>query len=362
MVELAEIFQRYGPQYREKYGTRMPPSHLVAMKAIAECRTEALGGQVYQCPECGEKRYSYHSCQNRHCPKCQQTAGQRWLEQQQDLLVPTPYFLLTFTLPEELRALASSHQKEIYNLLFRVSAAAAQHLAEDPHHVGGLLGMIGVLHTWTRALIYHPHVHYLVPGGGLAPDGQTWLPARDDFLLPVKALSIIFRAKIRDALRDTPLFAEIPERVWTQDWVVHCQSVGNGVAALKYLAPYIFRVAISNKRILQLENDEVTFGYTDGRSGQRKTCTVAAEEFIRRFLQHVLPLGFSKVRYYGFFSPGKRATLAQIRQLLAVAPVALRTDQQASGSTIPTPDLRCPVCGKTMLLVNTLRPRSRCPP
>ena len=182
--------------------------------------------------------------------------------------------------------------------------------------------------------------------------------------LPAPGQSAIdhLSAKIRDALRDTPLFAEIPERVWTQDWVVHCQSVGNGVAALKYLAPYIFRVAISNKRILQLENDEVTFGYTDGRSGQRKTCTVAAEEFIRRFLQHVLPLGFSKVRYYGFFSPGKRATLAQIRQLLAVAPVALRTDQQASGSTIPTPDLRCPVCGKTMLLVNTLRPRSRCPP
>ena len=181
-------------------------------------------------------------------------------------------------------------------------------------------------------------MHYLVPGGGLAPDGRTWRPARDDFLLPVKALSVIFRAKFRDALRDTPLFAEIPERVWTADWVVHCQSVGSGVAALKYLAPYIFRVAISNKRILQLENDEVTFGYTDGRSGQRKTCTVAAEEFIRRFLQHVLPLGFSKVRYYGFFSPGKRATLAQIRQLLSVAPVALRTDQQASGSTIPTPD------------------------
>jgi hypothetical protein len=210
--------------------------------------------------------------------------------------LPVPYFLLTFTLPEELREVARSHQQQIYGLLFRTSAAAAQQLAQDQRFVRGTLGMIGVLHTWTRALIYHPHVHYVVPGGGLAADGDVWRPARDDFLLPVRALSVLFRAKFRDALQQTEFFDNVPADVWTQDWVVHCQPVGNGAAALKYLAPYIFRVAISNKRILRLENGAVTFGYTDARSGQRKTCTVTAEEFIRRFLQHVLPKDFAKVR------------------------------------------------------------------
>jgi ribosomal protein L37AE/L43A len=362
VVELAEIFRRYGPEYREKYGARMPPSHLDAMTDIERCRTETLGGQVYQCPECGEKRYSYHSCQNRHCPKCQNAAGQEWLEQQQALLLPVPYFLLTFTLPEDLREVARSHQKLVYGLLFRTSAAAAQELAQDPRFVGGTLGMVGVLHTWTRALIYHPHVHYVVPGGGLVPDGKAWHPAREDFLLPVRALSMIFRAKFRDALRKTELFPEIPPEVWTQDWVVHCQPVGDGAHALKYLAPYIFRVAISNKRILQLENDEVTFGYTDGRSGQRKTCTLNAEEFIRRFLQHVLPKGFSKVRYYGFYSPSRREALSKVRQLLSCATTPARQGPPPPAQPLPAAEMQCPICGKSMRLVSTLRPRSRCPP
>jgi hypothetical protein len=162
VVELAQIFRRFGPQYRDKYGARMPPSHLAAMSDIEQCRTEVLGGQVYQCPECGELRYSYHSCQNRHCPECQPNEGQHWLEEQQGLLLPVPYFLLTFTLPEALREIARSHQKLVYGLLFRASAAAMQQLAQDPRFVGGTIGMIGVLHTWTRALIYHPHVHYVV--------------------------------------------------------------------------------------------------------------------------------------------------------------------------------------------------------
>jgi hypothetical protein len=179
-------------------------------------------------------------------------------------------------LPDELREIARSHQKLVYGLLFRASAAAAQQLAQDPRFVGGTLGMVGVLHTGTRALIYHPHIHYVVRGGGLAPDNSAWRPVREDFLLPVRVLSVLFRAKFRDALRKTALFAEVPPKVWTQDWVVHCQPVGNGVGALKYLAPYIFRVAISNRRILSLEGDQVTFGYTDGRSGQRKTCIVKA--------------------------------------------------------------------------------------
>jgi hypothetical protein len=362
VVELAEIFRRYGPQYREKYGARMPPSHWDAMTDIELCRTEALGGQVYQCAECGERRYSYHSCQNRHCPKCQNAAGQAWLEQQQALLLPVPYFLLTFTLPEELREVARSHQKLVYSLLFRTSAAATQQLAQDARFVGGTLGMVGVLHTWTRALIYHPHVHYVVPGGGLAADGTTWRPAREDFLLPVRALSVLFRAKFRDALRQTELFSEVPADVWTQDWVVHCQPVGNGAAALKYLAPYIFRVAISNRRILSLQHDQVTFGYTDARSGQRKTCTVGAEEFIRRFLQHVLPKGFSKVRYYGFFGPNQREALSKVQRLLTGTATRARADPHAPAEPLATTELQCPTCGKPMQLVSTLRPRGRCPP
>jgi hypothetical protein len=362
MVELADIFRRHGAAYRAKYGARMPPSHLKAMTAIERCRTEVLGGQLYQCPECEEKRYSYHSCQNRHCPKCQNAAGQAWQEQQQTWLLPVPYFLLTFTLPEGLRKVARSHQKLVYGLLFRTSAAAAQQLAQDPRFIGGTLGMMGVLHTWTRALIYHPHVHYLVPGGGLAEEGRAWRSAQDNFLLPVRALSVLFRAKFRDALRQTELFAQVPAEVWTQDWVVHCQPVGDGTRALRYLAPYIFRVAISNRRILSLVHDQVTFGYTDGRSGQRKTCALSAEEFMRRFLQHVLPKGFAKVRYYGFYSPNQRERLTQVRQLLPTARVPTRDGQQLSAPLADTKDMHCPICGQPMQLVSTLRPRSRCPP
>jgi hypothetical protein len=176
VIELADIFRRYGPQYREKYGERMPPSHRQAMAAIERCRTEALGGHVYTCDACEETVYSYHSCKNRHCPKCQNEAAEQWLVEQQDLLLPTPYFMVTFTLPADLKQLARSNQKSLYNILFRTSAAALQQLAQDPRFVGGQIGMVGVLHTWARDLSYHPHVHYLVPGGGLAADGHWITP------------------------------------------------------------------------------------------------------------------------------------------------------------------------------------------
>ena len=215
MIEMAEIFHRYGPQYRAKFGAKMLPSHRQAMRAIERCRTAALGGHIYCCEACGETQYLYHSCRNRHCPKCQNQNGQQWLEKQQDLLLPTRYFLLTFTLPSQLRRVARSHQKLFYHLLFRTSADAVQKLAQDPRFVGGRMGMVGVLHTWGRNLAYHPHIHYVVPAGGLAADG-TWLPSRKNFLMPVKALSKIFRAKFRDALRkcDPDTFAEIPAEVW----------------------------------------------------------------------------------------------------------------------------------------------------
>jgi len=359
VIELAEIFRRRGPAYREKYGVRMLPSHRRAMRDIESCRTEMLGGHVYLCPHCERKQYSYHSCKNRHCPKCQQNAAQKWLERQQELRLPVPYFLLTFTLPEGLRRVARRNQKTIYNLIFRASAAATQKLAQDSRFVGGRIGMIGVLHTWTRDLNYHPHVHYLVPGGGLAEDRESWLQRTKSFFLPVKPLSILYRAKFRDALRETDLFDDAPQKIWGQDWVVHCQPVGSGVAAFKYLAPYIFRVALSNRRLHRLTDSQVTFSYRESGSGDLRFRRLGAEEFIRRFLQHVLPKGFVKVRYYGFFSPGKRRLLAAIRRLLGRFCAAAFSRQQTKRDRR---ELKCPGCGKEMRWLQSLQPRVRPPP
>lgn len=365
MVELADILRRYGSQYRAKYGDRMPPSHRKAMRDIERCRTVELGGHMYTCEECDETHYLYHSCRNRHCPKCQSEKAQQWLEKQQDLLLPVRYFMLTFTLPDQLRRLARSHQKLFYDLLFRCSAAATQKLAQDPR-------LVGVLHTWSRNLIYHPHVHYLVPGGGLAEDGSTWLPAGKRFFLPVKALSRIFRAKFHDALRKTDYFDDIPPDVWAKEWIVHCQPVGTGLGAFKYLAPYIFRVAISNNRILKLANGQVTFRYRATDTGKLRTSTLPAEEFIRRFLQHVLPRGFVKVRYYGFLAPGCRKRLAALHQQLGyLSPVS---STPGSGDTVASSDVAtsnyvplCPSCGRPIRRRSTIRPggiirRGRCPP
>ena len=236
-LELADLFREYGAAYRKKYADKLLPSHRQAMWAIESCRTERLGGQVYGCPNCQEFQYSYHSCRNRHCPKCQHEQTQNWLKVQQELLLPVPYFLLTFTLPSELRDLVRANQKALYSLLFQASAEAAQKLALDKRYIGGQIGLVGVLHTWTRNLIYHPHVHYLAPGGGLHPDGKTWLPARQNFFLPVRALSKLFRAAFQRGLQKLKLFEQVPSRVWSQDWVVHCKPVGDGQAASSIWRP-----------------------------------------------------------------------------------------------------------------------------
>lgn len=359
MVEVADIFRLHGPEYRAKFADRMLPSHRRAMEDIERCRTEALGGQVYYCANCQDHRYSYHSCKNRHCPKCQNDQANEWLEKQQNLLLPVTHFMVTFTLPEELRAVARSHQKTIYNLLFRASSEALQKLALDPRFVGGRIGMVGVLHTWTRALVYHPHVHYIVTGGGLTEDGR-WNSSRPDFLVPVKALSPIFRAKFRDQLKKTQLFSAVDARVWRKNWVVHSQPVGSGETAFKYLAPYIFRVAISNNRILKLEDGCVTFKYKDSATDQIKFCTVSAEEFIRRFLQHVLRDRFVKVRYYGLLSPANRRLLEKARHLLGHGSTKATT--KAAVVTEPIDALRCPRCGNRLTLLRTLRPRGGFPP
>ncbi len=367
MITLGEIFRRYGPAYREKFGERMPASHRAAMAAIEQCRTEALGGQVYTCPRCAVTCYVYHSCRNRHCPTCQQGQAQTWLAQQQELLLPVPYFLVTFTLPAQLRSLARQQPRRIYSLLFRSSATALQHLAADPRFLGGQIGMIGVLQTWTRDLRYHPHIHYLVPAGALAPDGAQWLGARGRVLVHVKPLAKLFRGKLRAGLRQLKLEKEVASETWTKPWVVDCRPVGSGQAALKYLAPYVFRVALSNNRIVSVANDQVTFRYRAGDTKKTKLCSVSAEEFIRRFLQHVLPKGFVKVRYFGLFSLGKRPALAQVRTLLAAhaASSALaRAHEGAPPASEPQehPLVRCPACGTLMQLTQVLTPLSRSPP
>lgn len=358
MLEVAEIFRLHGPAYREKFGDRMLPSHRRAMQDLENCRTESLGGQVYFCKQCQAQRYSYHSCKNRHCPKCQNEQANDWLAAQQSLLLPVTHFLVTFTLPAELRVLARSHQKTIYNSLFRASAAALLQLAQDSRFVGGRLGMVGVLHTWTRQLLFHPHVHYIVTGGGLTTDGR-WRSSRKDFLLPVKALSPIFRAKFREALMQTELFAQVPAPVWQKDWVVHSEPVGSGQQAFQYLAPYIFRVAISNNRIRSLDQGAVTFSYKESATDQLKRCTITAEEFIRRFLQHVLPNRFIKVRYYGLLSPTHRQLLLKARQLLSTTTDKLQR-QDIKTSAAPA-GLSCPHCGGPLTLLHPLAPRGRAP-
>lgn len=358
MVELAEVFGQYGPAYRDRYGERMLPSHHRAMRDIERCRTRPLGGHVYYCDECQQAVYRYHSCQNRHCPQCQHQAGQDWLERQQQLLLPVAYFMVTFTLPEGLRGVARRHQKLIYDLLFRSSATALQELAQDPRFVSGRIGMVGVLQTWDRDLTYHPHVHYLVPSGGVTATEQ-WHRAGNGFLVHVKPLSKLFRGKFRAALKKTPLYEEVPGAVWQPEWVVHCQPVGSGQTALKYLAPYIFRVALSNNRIVKLENEQVTFRYQDNK-GKRRYCTLPVQKFIHRFLQHILPKGFKKVRYYGLFSPAKRTLLNRVRLLLLIQPVTLTAatvePQKQASTLLPPGSLPCPTCGRPMRRLAQLEP------
>jgi ribosomal protein S27AE len=362
MLEVAEIFRLHGPEYRAKFGDRMLPSHRRAMQDIVQCRTAALGGKVYLCEPCHELRYSYHSCKNRHCPKCGNDQANEWLAAQQRLLLPVNYFLVTFTLPQELRPLARSNQKLIYNLLFRTASQALLKLAHDSRFVGGRVGLVGVLHTWTRQLIFHPHVHFIVTGGGLTDDGR-WRAARADFLVPVKALSKIFRAKFRDELKKTQLFASVAARVWQQDWVVHSEPVGSGAAAFKYLAPYIFRVALSNNRLRQLDQaGHVTFQYQESATMQIKSCTLTAAEFIRRFLQHVLPDRFVKVRYYGLLSPPHRHLLQRVKLLLATPLTKPLNENHSDHRGRVSGALLCPRCGTQLSLLGPLKPKGARPP
>jgi hypothetical protein len=358
MVELADIFRRYAPDYIERFGDRMLPSHHRAIQDIIACRTEQMGGHLYCCenPDCKQLVYAYHSCGNRSCPKCGQEKTQRWVEKQHNLLLPTHYFLVTFTLPCQLRAAARSNQKVVYNQLFKSSAASLQKLAKDPRFVGGQIGMMGGLHTWRRDMGYHPHVHFIVPGGGLSPDHSQWLSTGTDFFMHVKALSIIFRAKMHEGLRKAGLLGTIPKHVWQTDWVVHCKPVGNGTSALKYLAPYVYRAAITNNRIEKLENDQVSFRFKNSETERWETKTLPALSFIHRFLQHVLPKGFVKIRYYGLLAANKRELLNQAKGLLgAVDVIGMRSAPESQQYT-------CPCCGAKLRWVKQLPKSPRAPP
>ena len=319
MPTVADVLRQYGPAYLERYGATMPAEHKKVLQAIMACRTGQLGMVLYVCESCGKTHAMGRSCGNRHCPSCQQDKTKAWLETQTARLLPCPYFLVTFTIPAELRDVVRRHQRIAYAALFDASSAAIKELATNPKYVGSAhCGFFGVLHTWGRTLEYHPHVHFVVPGGGLSEDGTQWLPSRADFFLPVNALSVLFRAKFRDAMDRAGLFTQIDPAVWRRDWVVHSEAVGDGRASLKYLAPYVFRVAISDRRIVSYEDGQVTFSYRRSGSNRWRKMTVDAHEFIRRFLQHVLPRGLQKVRHYGFLSPNSHKSIEAVCWLVAL--------------------------------------------
>jgi len=357
-MEVADVMRAYGGQYLQSYGNRMPAVHRKAIADITDCRTPAMGGATWHCPDCEQWQYSYHSCGNRNCNKCGNERAQRWLEQTGKLLLPVDHFMVTFTLPGDLRQLARSHQRLFYGLLMRCSARALQTLGWDSRFVGGRLAMMGVLHTWGRDLSYHPHVHMIVAGGGLWADEGLWLEAHPDFLVPVKALSKIVAAKFRDALKkaDPPLFATVHKEIWKRPWIVHSTSVGRGQAALKYLATYIFRPAISNKRLVSMTDGKVTFRWKHSQTRRWNTTTLDSIEFIRRYLQHVLPRGFVKVRYYGLYAHRHREQLNRLCNTLettasnGIIPSSEQVDTLPPKSP-PTKPFTCRCCGQPMRMV-----------
>ena len=370
MLEIADIIRAAGPAYREAHGPRLLPSHRRALDDLVTCRTAARGGHLRQCDHCAQTQYRYHSCRNRHCPKCHGEQTRRWLDRHRARLLPCPYFLVTFTLPQELRPIARSHQRLVYDALVRAAADTLLTLAADPQYLGARPAILAVLHTWTQDLRYHPHVHILITGGGLAPDGARWVPTpRSDFLFPGYVLSRVFRGKMRDALRRAALVDQVAPRPWTRDWVVHVQSAGSGHRVLDYLGRYVFRIAITNRRLEAFANGRVTFRFRDRHAGQMTRRTLPAPTFLARFLQHVLPRGFAKVRHYGLASPTCRQRLDAARSALSPAstpalssstpddPMATADSDRAA---IPDAD-RCPACHIGRLLVVAILPRARPP-
>jgi len=362
MTTLADIVAAHGSDYLDEFGANMLPSHRRALADIAVCRTEVMGGHVSECEKCGHQHYSYHSCKNRSCPKCHATETGVWLVKREAELLPVRYFHLVFTLPSELRDVVRKKQKQLYSILMQAAAETLAKIGLDPKFVGGKLGMLAVLHTWTRALEHHPHVHMLVPAGGLDKDG-VWLQSRKKFLVPVRALSKLFRARFMKLPRKALSGETFPKEVWDKEWVVFCKPAFNRAKkVLRYLGRYVHRIAITNNRLLSLENGKVTFRYQNSDTGQWKTMSLLAREFLRRYLQHVLPQGFHKVRYYGLLSPVNRVTLKRLQLLLAER-VKPRRGEEETTPTRAVFDNRCPRCTEGVMVVITWLPRRpRSPP
>ncbi len=359
LLEVADIVRAHGDEFIQQYRGAMKYEHIQALGAIRRCRTAALGGHRDRCDHCGHQTLSYNSCRSRSCPKCQAAAREQWLADRSAELLPVPYFHVVFTLPESLRALAAQNQRLLYGLLFRASAETLLEAAVDPRHLGAEIGFLSVLHTWGQNLHYHPHVHCVVPGGGLAPDHSRWIGAKPGFFLPVRVLSSLFRGKFLDYLKKSyrrghltlggrlASLAERPDwEAWLQtaygqDWVVYAKKpLAGPERVLRYLARYTHRVAISNHRLLSMSQGSVTFRWRDYAHGNKsRKMTLAATEFLRRFVLHVLPRGFVRIRHFGFLANRHRATmLSCCRERLLAAPVPPATASQATSSYL------CPHC------------------
>lgn len=390
-LEVADIFRAHGAVWRRANAGHISLTQLKVMSAIERCRTAALGGHVARCVDCAHEHIAYNSCRNRHCPKCQSGAAKAWLAAREAELLPVRYFHLVFTLPKQIADIAHQNKREIYNLLMRASADTVIKIAADPKHLGARAGMISVLHTWGSAMTHHPHVHMIVPGGGLSPDGAKWIACRKNFFLSVRVLSRLYRRLILEGLTklhkagklrffgdhadltDKATFNACLQPLRKIDWVVYAKEPFAGPkAVLAYLSRYTHRIAISNSRLIHFDERSVTFKVKDYRlkgADRHTTMTLAASEFIRRFLIHVLPKGQHRIRHYGFFGNGNRvANIARIRQLLGAKTPDQRPDDDDSHGNSDDPPrvlaLPCPCCGGQLIIVETITPaqHSRAPP
>mgnify|MGYP001258039269 FL=1 len=375
-LEVADIFRVHGPAWRQAQHTHLSLGQLKVMSAIEQCRSAALGGHVLRCAACEQVDIAYNSCRNRHCPKCQASAARRWLEARQADLLPLDYYHVVFTLPAPISAIAYTNKAVIYRLLFELAAETLRTIAADPKHLGAQIGVTLVLHTWGSALTHHPHVHGIVPGGGLSPEGERWVPCKTGFFLPVRVLSRLFRRRFLEeldkahragqlqffgeyaSLTGARAFTDWLAPLRTCEWVVYAKRPFAGPAAvLAYLSRYTHRVAISNRRLVALDERGVSFRWKDYRAKGRsrhKTMTLSAEEFMRRFLLHVLPGGFHRMRHYGLFAnAGRREHLAKARELLHVVPAATESPLPVAPAATVEPTFVCPHCGAAMIIIET---------
>jgi len=373
-LEVADIFRDHGAAWRAANAGHVSLDQLKVMSAIERCRTAALGGHIAQCEDCGREHIAYNSCRNRHCPKCQAGAARDWLAARQGELLPVGYFHLVFTLPAAIADIAYHNKQVVYDLLMRVSAETTLTIAADPKHLGARIGITSVLHTWGSAMTHHPHVHMIVPGGGLSADGSRWVPCRKTFFVPVRVLSRLFRRRFLDGLirlhRDDQLaffgdkagladrvaFDAFLEPLRRSEWVVYAkQPFAGPEAVLAYLARYTHRVAIANSRLIRADADSVTFKVKDYRiegPGRTKTMTLAVHEFIRRFLIHVLPKGLHRIRHYGLFANGGRAdNIARIREMLTGAPSTTQSKDADPTDEPRVLALPCPYCGGRLIII-----------